>query len=107
MSDDQLDILKRRLRQFAAMRDWESMHSPNNLAMALNTAGSDLLKHFLWNASGQEGLNEKQQRALRADLGETLIYLIRLADKLNIDLLAAGNEQLEINEKRFPAATED
>jgi dCTP diphosphatase len=99
-----LDHLKTRLREFAVVRDWEQFHSPKNLAMALIVEAAELVEHFQW-------LTEEQSAALPPDkyaeveqeLADIQIYLIRLADRLNIDLEQAVNDKIELNERRNPA----
>jgi dCTP diphosphatase len=99
-----LDQLKSRLREFAVVRDWEQFHSPKNLAMALIVEAAELVENFQW-------LTEEQSAALPPDklaeveqeLADIQIYLIRLADRLNIDLEQAVNAKIELNERRYPA----
>ena len=101
MSD--LDKIKLRLREFAEARDWDQFHSPKNLSMALSAEVAEIVEHFQW-------LTEEQSKSLSADklseveeeLADTLIYLVRLADKLDIDLLSAANNKIEINEQKYP-----
>jgi dCTP diphosphatase len=99
-----LDHLKTRLREFAVVRDWEQFHSPKNLAMALIVEAAELVENFQW-------LTEEQSASLPLDklaeveqeLADIQIYLIRLADRLNIDLEQAVNAKIELNERRYPA----
>jgi NTP pyrophosphatase (non-canonical NTP hydrolase) len=100
----ELDALRERLRAFARARDWEQFHSPKNLTMALIVEAAELVEHFQW-------LTEAQSRALapatRAEveheLADVFIYLVRLADLLGVDLLAAAARKIELNEKKYPA----
>lgn len=99
-----LEELKQRLREFARERDWEQYHSPKNLASALIVEAAELLEHFQW-------LTQVQSRALDADrreqvaqeLADVLIYLVRLADRLEIDLLAAAERKMALNAVKYPA----
>ncbi len=99
-----LDQIKTRLRDFAAARDWEQFHSPKNLAMALIVEAAELVEHFQW-------LTEEQSQALPPDklaeveqeIADIQIYLIRLADKLGIDMEQAVDAKIELNEKKYPA----
>jgi NTP pyrophosphatase (non-canonical NTP hydrolase) len=99
-----LDHLKTRLREFAIARDWEQFHSPKNLTMALIVEAAELVEHFQW-------LTEEQSAALPPDklaeveqeLADIQIYLIRLADRLKIDLEQAVNAKIALNERRYPA----
>ena len=99
----ELEKLRDQLRAFAAERDWDQFHSPKNLAMALSVEVAELLEHFQW-------LNEEQSRRLQPDAlaavneeaADILLYLIRLSDKLGIDLIAAANKKLALNARKYP-----
>lgn len=94
------------LRRFAAERDWEQFHSPKNLAMALSVEVAELLEHFQWLTQQQSlRLDADKQRAVREEVADVLIYLTRLADRLDIDLLAAAEEKIARNAEKYPVAT--
>src|SRR5690606_10456297 len=103
-ANDELDALVERIREFAAERDWDGFHSPKNLSMALAAEAAELLELFQW-------LTEEQSRSLapeklarvRHELADVLIYLLRLADKLGVDLLDAAREKIELNATKYPA----
>lgn len=98
-----LDDLKHSLRQFAQERDWEQFHSPKNLSMALIAEAAELLEHFQWLTEGQSAdLPEQTHQQVKEELADVLVYLVRIADKLNIDLLAAAEEKLQINARKYP-----
>ena len=105
MSAEALRALQERLAAFAAARDWEQFHSPKNLAMALSVEAAELVEEFQW-------LTEEQSRALdaeryarvRLELADVFIYLLRIADRLNVDLLAAAADKIALNERKYPAA---
>jgi dCTP diphosphatase len=94
---------RKRLREFSAERDWDQFHSPKNLAMALSVEAAELLEHFQW-------LTEEQSAALPADtlavvaqeVADVQIFLVRLADKLDIDLDAAVAAKMADNERKYP-----
>lgn len=98
---DSLEQLRCRLAEFARVRDWEQFHSPKNLAMALIAEAAEVVEHFQWLNSEQTLPPEKQQ-AVSYELADVLIYLIRLADKLDIDLITIAQEKIQINETRYP-----
>jgi len=103
---DSLEALRERLRDFATARDWEQFHTPKNLAMALAGEGGELIAHFQWLTAGQsepERLPAETRAAIEAEIADVLIYLIRLADRLGVDLLAAAAAKIELNECRYPA----
>lgn len=104
MSEDSLEILRNKIRQFVAERDWDRFHSPKNLSMALIAEAAELIEHFQW-------MSEKQSRTLSQDkldeieleIADIQIYLLRLADKLSVDVMAAVEKKLEINARKYPA----
>src|SRR5262245_4232226 len=98
-----LPALARRLREFAAERDWEQFHSPKNLAMALVGEAGELSSEFQWMTEEQSKAPDDAQLArIRAEAADVLIYLVRLSDKLGIDLIAAAHEKMELNARRYP-----
>lgn len=101
---DSLEQLRRRLAAFAAERDWDQFHSPKNLSMALIAECAELVEHFQWLSESQSrSLPQGKQAAVREELADILIFLIRAADKLDIDLVQAAFEKIDINERRYPA----
>lgn len=103
MPDNDINSLKMRLRDFADKRDWNQFHSPKNLSMALSVEVAELVEHFQW-------LTEEQSRNLpqnvldevSSELADSLLYLIRLADKLDIDLMSAARDKMEVNGQKYP-----
>src|ERR1051326_1429995 len=90
-----LTELRDRLRTFAHDRDWEQFHSPKNLAMALIAEAAELVEHFQWLTERQSENLPMDKRALVADeLADVLVYLVRIADKLDIDLLLAAADKM-------------
>ena len=101
---DCLHALNARLLRFARERDWEQFQSPKNLAMALAGEAGELLEHFQWLTEAQSAnLSPDKRRAVSHELADILNYLVRLAERLDIDLLAATDEKIAINERRYPA----
>jgi len=101
---DDLETLRRRLAAFAAERDWDQFHAPKNLAMALIAECAELVEHFQWLSAEQSAaLTSEKKAAVRLELADVLIYLVRIADKLDIDLMAAAADKIAINEKRYPS----
>jgi NTP pyrophosphatase (non-canonical NTP hydrolase) len=99
-----LTVLRDKLRAFAEARDWNQFHSPKNLSMALMVEAAELMEHFQW-------LTEKQSAELSADdlhaageeLADILLYLVRLADRLGIDLRDAALKKMDKNALKYPA----
>jgi len=99
-----LPALARRLRDFAAERDWDQFHSPKNLAMALVGEAGELAAEFQWMTEAQSQAPDPAQLArIRSEAADVLNYLVRLSDKLGIDLIAAANAKMEENARRYPA----
>jgi NTP pyrophosphatase (non-canonical NTP hydrolase) len=100
---DTLDTLRDRIRAFAAARAWERYHTPKNLAMALTVEAAELQEPFQWLTPEQSlNLNPDQREAVRQEIADVLIYLTRLADLLDIDLLDAAAHKLAINARKYP-----
>jgi len=100
---DTLESLREALASFASERDWDQFHNPKNLAMALAGEVGELVEHFQW-------LTFDEARALPAgtrdevalEAADVLLYLVRLCDKLGIDLADAARRKLAINAQRYP-----
>ncbi len=100
---DSLETLRQRLAEFANARDWQQFHSPKNLSMALIAEAAELVEHFQWLSQTQSlELDDKKRSQVRLELADILIYLIRTADQLDIDLISAANDKIAINDKRYP-----
>jgi len=100
---DSLDTLRRHIREFAEARAWERYHSPKNLVMALSVEAAELLEPFQWLTPEESGsLDPDKLEAVRQEIADVLIYLIRLADVLEIDLLDAAADKLELNARKYP-----
>lgn len=105
MVTDHLEPLRKRLAKFATDRDWEKFHSPKNLSMALIAEAAELVEHFQWLSEEQShNLSADKKHQISLELADIFIYLIRCADQLNIDLLAAVDEKITINEQRYPVS---
>lgn len=101
----QINEIASRISNFADDRDWNQFHSPKNLAMALSVEAAELLEHFQW-------LTEEQSRNLPPDtlseveqeIADVFNYLVRIADMLDIDLIAAAIKKIEVNEMKYPVS---
>jgi NTP pyrophosphatase (non-canonical NTP hydrolase) len=96
--------LRDRLRKFVAERDWDQFHSPKNLAMALSVETAELLEHFQWlTEADSRRLAPEKLAEVRDEMADVLVYLVRLADQLEVDLLAAAAQKIEKNALKYPA----
>ena len=104
---DNVDGLRASIAEFARDREWDQFHTPKNLAMALAAEAGEVLAELQWLTDDQihERLrtNDDNLRERIADeLGDVLIYLIRLADVTGIDLVRAAEVKLVRNADRYP-----
>ena len=99
-----LEMLRNRLREFAAERDWDQYHTPKNLSMALIAEAAELVEHFQWvEGTSSHLLEDKTRISVEEELADILIYLVRIADKLDIDLYQATERKIGINALKYPA----
>jgi NTP pyrophosphatase (non-canonical NTP hydrolase) len=104
MTKSLLDI-RDALQRFAAERDWEQFHSPKNLAIALSVEASELLENFQWlTEEASCKLPPEKLARVREEMADVFLYLVWLADKLDVDLLDVAQQKIELNAKRYPAA---
>jgi NTP pyrophosphatase (non-canonical NTP hydrolase) len=104
MANSDLESLRDALREFARERDWDLFHTPKNLAAALSVEAAELLEHFQWLTPEQSAeLTSEARAGVREELADVLLYLIRLADKLDVDLIEAAQAKLAINARKYPA----
>ena len=95
--------LRDTLREFAEARDWGQFHTPKNLAMALIGEAAEVVEHFQWRtAEASAALPEADRAGVALELADVLLYLVRLADVLGVDLADAAQRKLLINEARYP-----
>ena len=100
---DTLKILRDQLRSFAADRAWQQFHSPKNLAMALSVEAAELVEIFQWMTEEESRqLGADPTRAAADEIADVLLYLIQLADKLDIDIAQAANSKLQRNALKYP-----
>ena len=99
-----LTQLRDTLRQFAAERDWDQFHSPKNLASALSVEAAELLECFQWLTEEQSRkLTPEQLAHAREEMADVLNYLVRLADKLDVNLMEAARDKIQKNALKYPA----
>lgn len=102
--NDPLKSLANAVESFSEERDWDKFHSPKNVAMALTVEAAELQECFQWLTEEESSsLTAKQITAVRDEIADVQLYLIRLASKLNIDIEKACWQKLEKNAKKYPA----
>ncbi|NOQ80000.1 MAG: nucleotide pyrophosphohydrolase [Gammaproteobacteria bacterium] len=94
------------LKNFAIKRDWEQFHTPKNLSMALIAEAAELVEHFQWlTPEESKNVSGEKLKDISHEMADIFIYLLRMAEQLDIDLISATKEKMAINEKRFPTET--
>lgn len=99
-----MEKLRTELRKFAAIREWQSVHTPKNLAMALSVETAELTEIFQW-LSGEESrkVDAATRKHIAEEVGDVMIYLTMLADKFELDPLHCAKEKIKLNEIKYPA----
>jgi NTP pyrophosphatase (non-canonical NTP hydrolase) len=106
MTDENGEFARLRdlVRVFVDERDWDQFHTPKNLASALSVEAAELLEHFQWLQHGRiDELGADKLVQVRHEMADVLVYLVRLADKLDVDLPAAVAEKMVLNRAKYPA----
>jgi NTP pyrophosphatase (non-canonical NTP hydrolase) len=89
--------------QFRVERDWEQYHSPKNLVMALMVECAELAEHFQWLTQEESrNLSAEKKEAIREEIGDVLVYLVNLSERLGIDLLEAAWDKIGKNRRKYP-----
>jgi dCTP diphosphatase len=100
---NELEEVREKIRKFRDARDWMQYHSPKNLACSIVIEAAELLEHFQWKSSEEsEQLTLEKRSAIAEEIADVAIYLIELADNLNIDLVHAIKEKLAVNAAKYP-----
>lgn len=100
-----LEKVKKELKKFSSDRDWDQFHSVKNLAMALSVECSELLEIFQWMSeedSNQIKNSPEKLQNVRDEIADVFVYLLRISEKLNIDLELAVTEKMIKNAEKYP-----
>jgi dCTP diphosphatase len=104
MNSNDLTAIRDIVRTFVTERDWDQFHTPKNLSSALSVEAAELLEHFQWLHTGVRAeLGEERRQEVAHEMADVLVYLVRLADKLDVDLGAAVQEKMVLNRAKYPA----
>ena len=102
--NNNLTTIRDTVRTFVMERDWDQFHTPKNLSSALCVEAAELLEHFQWLGTGSAAeLGHAKLEQVRHEMADELVYLVRLADKLEVDLGAAVAEKMILNRAKYPA----
>lgn len=98
-----LEEMRQIMREFSNSRDWDKFHSPKNLSMALSVEVSELIECFQWMTEEQSNsLSPEQLENISDEIADIQLYLVRLADKVGIDIGSAVDKKIEKNELKYP-----
>lgn len=99
-----LEEIREKIAEFAAERDWNKFHSPKNLVMALSVEVAELVETFQWLTEAESSnLSIEQLSAVSHEIADVQVYLVRLADKVGVDILNAVEEKMHLNAHKYPA----
>ncbi len=100
---DDISQLNADLRAFVRARDWERFHTPKNLVMALSVEVAELMEHFQWlSAEQSDDLDAAAKAAVADELADVQIYLLQLANRLDVDVLDAVRTKMVKNAVKYP-----
>jgi NTP pyrophosphatase (non-canonical NTP hydrolase) len=104
VSESEFDRIKRQVRQFVVEREWDQFHSPKNLSMALIVEAAEMVERFQWLTEEQScNLDPEKLAEVELELADIQIYLLSLAEKLQLDVIAAVDKKLALNAEKYPA----
>ncbi|OIR19196.1 hypothetical protein GALL_00750 [mine drainage metagenome] len=104
VADSDFDRIRKQVRQFVVERDWDQFHSPKNLSMALIVEAAEMVEHFQWLTEAQScNLPPEKLAEVEQELADIQVYLISLAEKLKLDIVAAVEKKLVLNAEKYPA----
>ena len=92
---DKLEKLENKVLKFIDDRDWDQFHSPDNLAKSISIEAAELLECFQWG-------NEYELEAVTDEMADVFIYLLDLANKLNVDLIDIADKKMDKNALKYP-----
>ena len=102
-SEDSLQRLRARINAFVTERDWDQFHTPKNLAMAMIVEAAELVEQFQWDTPAESLiLTPEKREAVSHELADTFVYLLRIAEVLQIDLIEAANQKIGLNAQKYP-----
>jgi NTP pyrophosphatase (non-canonical NTP hydrolase) len=101
---NEIQHLAAEIKKFADARDWEQFHTPKNLSMAVAGEAGELVAEFQWLTAEQSmrsNMSPEKLKDVELEIADVAIYLIRLADILDIDVADVVRKKIAINESRF------
>jgi len=101
--DDKLSRILEIILEFRDERDWGQFHDPKNLAEAISIESGELLEKFLWMTTDEsKRLDSAKLDRIKEEISDIVIFALYLCYDLNIDLLKAIENKIEMNRKKYP-----
>ena len=95
--------IKNEIKEFVEERDWEQFLTPKNLSMALSVEASELLEIFQWQKEEEyKNATEKEKEMIKDEIADILYYLVRISEKLNINIEEALFNKMKKNREKYP-----
>ena len=103
MTDSFMHQLNEDVNLFVEERDWGLFQTPKNLSMALIVEAPELVEHFQWmRPEESDSLTNNKKKKVAEELADILIYTVRLADRLGVDLEQSAKDKLTKNRRKYP-----
>jgi dCTP diphosphatase len=101
--EDRLTTISKKALQFRDARDWRQFHDPKNLTEAICIESAELLEKFLWVTTDKSyDIDNQKLEEIKEEIADIMIFLMYLCSGLNIDLVQAVENKIEINAKKYP-----
>jgi NTP pyrophosphatase (non-canonical NTP hydrolase) len=95
-----MDKIRQTILNFRDARNWKPYHNEKDLAISISLEANELLENFQWKTS-EEAIKDSKQN-IKEEMADILIYLVQLADKLDIDLEEEVLEKMKKNALKYP-----
>ncbi len=99
-----IKLLTKKIEEFVKEREWESYHTPKNLAISVSIEAGELLEHFQWENKKPEEFTHEEIKEISYEIADVFIYLLHLCNKLGIDIIDTAFEKLEKNKEKYPVS---
>lgn len=102
--DSNIIDLQKKVAKFRDDRDWKQFHTPKDLAMSVAIEAAELMECFQWKSKEdiENYICKNESIKITEEMADVLIYLLNLADILNIDIAQALIDKLDKNDKKYP-----
>jgi len=100
-----LEHLKQKIKKFCDDRDWDQYHNAKDLAIGIITEASELLQIFRFKSLEEvEAIfkDETKKQEISEEVADVLYFLLRLAERYDIDLSTELTKKIKKNEGRYP-----